>query len=28
VGEGWVIHFTCQTNYEPIWQSDADLDNG
>ena len=24
--EGWVIHFTCEDNYDPLWQSDALVD--
>lgn len=27
-GEAWVIHFTCEEDYHPIWQSDAELDEG
>lgn len=26
--EAWVIHFTCETNYQPIWQSMEQLRNG
>jgi hypothetical protein len=26
--EAWVIHFTCETNYKPIWQSTEQLRNG
>ena len=26
--EGWVVHFTCEQGYSPIWQSDAELQNG
>ena len=26
--EGWVVHFTCEDNYLPIWQSDTELDKG
>ncbi|KAF8812558.1 hypothetical protein BYT27DRAFT_7087461, partial [Phlegmacium glaucopus] len=26
--EAWVIHFTCEDNYEPTWQSDAELLSG
>ena len=26
--EGWVVHFTCEDNYDPVWQSDAELDKG
>lgn len=26
--EGWVIHFTCEDDYGPIWQSDEELNNG
>jgi hypothetical protein len=24
----WVIHFTCEKDYEPVWQSDAQLAKG
>ncbi len=23
--EAWVVHFTCQEDYHPIWQSDMEL---
>jgi hypothetical protein len=26
--EGWVVHFTCEQNYRPIWQSDKELLDG
>ena len=26
--EAWVIHFTCEDNYDPVWQSDTELDQG
>lgn len=26
--EAWVIHFTCEDNHDPVWQSDMELDNG
>jgi hypothetical protein len=26
--EAWVVHFTCEDNFQPIWQSDTDLNNG
>lgn len=26
--EGWVIHFTCEDNFTPIWQSSSQLDDG
>lgn len=26
--EAWVIHFTCETDYQPIWQSAEQLRNG
>jgi hypothetical protein len=26
--KAWVIHFTCEDNYDPVWQSDAVLNNG
>jgi len=26
--EAWVVHFTCQDDFRPTWQSDADLDAG
>jgi len=26
--EAWVVHFTCQDDFRPIWQSDAELDVG
>jgi hypothetical protein len=26
--EGWIVHFTCEDNYQPIWQSDAVLEKG
>ena len=26
--EGWIVHFTCEDDYRPIWQSDAELDQG
>jgi hypothetical protein len=26
--EAWVIHFTGEDDYRPIWQSDNELDNG
>jgi hypothetical protein len=26
--EGWIVHFTCEDNYKPIWQSDAELEKG
>ena len=26
--EGWVIHFTCEDSYTPIWQSSAQLTGG
>jgi hypothetical protein len=26
--EGWVVHFTCEDDYDPIWQSDVELDKG
>jgi hypothetical protein len=26
--EAWVIHFTCEDDYHPVWQSDAELDSG
>lgn len=26
--EAWVVHFTCQEDYQPIWQSDMELLNG
>jgi hypothetical protein len=26
--EAWVIHFTCEDNYDPIWQSDDELNKG
>jgi len=26
--EGWVVHFTCEDNYRPVWQSDAELNKG
>jgi hypothetical protein len=28
VDEAWVIHFTCEQDYNPVWQSDAQLDKG
>jgi hypothetical protein len=24
--EGWVVHFTCEDDYLPVWQSDTELD--
>ena len=26
--EAWVVHFTSQDDFHPIWQSDTELDNG
>jgi len=26
--EAWVVHFTCEDDFYPIWQSDTDLDGG
>src|ERR1700722_4288384 len=26
--EAWVVHFTCEDDYNPIWQTDAELDEG
>ncbi len=26
--EAWVVHFTCQDDFRPIWQSDTQLDDG
>jgi hypothetical protein len=26
--EAWVVHLTCEQDYCPIWQSDADLSRG
>jgi len=26
--EAWVVHFTCQDDYHPTWQSDAELQSG
>ena len=26
--EGWIVHFTCEDNYCPVWQSDAQLNRG
>jgi hypothetical protein len=26
--EAWIVHFTCEDNFHPIWQSGANLDNG
>jgi hypothetical protein len=26
--EGWVVHFTCEDDYDPIWQTDAELGRG
>jgi hypothetical protein len=26
--EAWVVHFTCQDDFRPIWQSDTELDDG
>jgi len=26
--EAWVVHFTCQDDFRPIWQSDTDLNKG
>ena len=26
--EAWVVHFTCQDNFRPVWQSDTELDDG
>lgn len=26
--EAWIVHCTCEDNFRPTWQSDADLDNG
>ena|ERR1700761_992106 len=26
--EAWVIHFTCEGNYAPVWQSDQAIDEG
>ena len=23
--EGWIVHFTCEDNYNPVWQSDVEL---
>ena len=26
--EGWVVHFTCEDDYCPIWQSDTEMEKG
>jgi hypothetical protein len=26
--EAWVVHFTCERDYHPIWQSDEELSGG
>ena len=26
--EAWIVHFTRQEDYHPIWQSDAELQSG
>jgi hypothetical protein len=26
--EVWVVHFTCEWDYHPIWQSDVELSGG
>jgi hypothetical protein len=26
--EAWIVHFTCEDDYHPVWQSDAELDEG
>ena len=26
--EAWVVHFTCEQNYHPVWQSDVELSAG
>ena len=26
--EAWVVHFTCEQDYHPIWQSDVELSSG
>ncbi|KAF8592403.1 hypothetical protein K439DRAFT_1625790 [Ramaria rubella] len=26
--EAWVVHFTCQDNYQPIWPSDQEMQEG
>jgi hypothetical protein len=26
--EAWVVHFTCERDYRPIWQSDVELSSG
>lgn len=26
--EAWVVHFTCQQDYNPVWQSDEELSGG
>jgi hypothetical protein len=26
--QAWVVHFTCEQNYDPIWQSEAQLQSG
>jgi len=28
VNEVWVVHFTCERDYHPIWQSDVELSGG
>ena len=28
VDEAWVVHFTCEQEYQPIWQSDLELSRG
>ena len=26
--EAWVVHFTCEDDFQPIWQSDTEVENG
>jgi len=26
--EAWIVHFTCQDDFRPVWQSDTELDDG